>query len=137
MTDKPIDIGAMPFTAVSRDGKTVFFNFQGNDGVLYRFQVTQEAIPEIVENLLRGAEHAKAVRGPEPFIAGAKLRSHSMKADAVTVALTVDGERLALLFEAPGRQRVGVELTVQQYSGLAAEVAGVISRLHPPDENAN
>jgi len=136
---QPVDIGSMPLAGPSKDGKVVFFDFDGNDGSKHRFKVSYEAVPSIVELLIKSAEMAAQLRGDSALASGQKVSATAFKASSFVVALTPDMERVAILFEAAGRQRVGVELSPSQCTEFLAVVQRELARISfpPTDSNAN
>lgn len=126
-----IDIVAMPNVGASKNGRTIFFDFAGHDGRTYKFQVTYEALPTIVESLINAASVTYDIRGDDPLLKGQRVPGSAIKATSFVTALSPDGSDVVLLFEAPGRQRVGVQLSPEQCIQLTAAAQDVAMKLAP------
>jgi hypothetical protein len=134
MMDKPVDIGAMPNAGASADGKVIFFDFYGNDGVTYKFKVTHEAMPTIVDLLIKCATEAERLRGDD-FKPGERLKGQTFESNRFTTGVTADGQAV-LSFESPGRRSIIMTFSREQCSKMAQALAELSSRLGPPQQGA-
>lgn len=129
---KPVEIGAMPNAGASRDGQLIFFDFACHDGQTYKFKVTHEAMPTIIELLIKCAAEAGRVRG-DTFTPGQIVSGQRFDLQTFVTAVSAEGSAV-LVLESPGRSALSVLLSREQCSVLSQSLAELSSRLAPPPD---